>query len=76
MDVCLVVVPAVEEDPHHEKGRVLVGPGDRGVNILCFAKVVAIFTSLPGVAQQKHPLGVEFGQQVRRRGVYQGDPAV
>ena len=39
LDVCLVVVPAVEEDPHHEKGRVLVGPGDRGVNILCFAKV-------------------------------------
>ena len=72
MDVCLVVVPAVEEDPHHEEGRVLVGPGVRGVNNV--SRNNEMF--LPGVAKQEHPLGVEFGQQVRRRGVYQGNPAV
>ena len=44
-------MPAVEQDPHHQEGGVLVGPGDKGVNILGFAKVVDIFTSLPGVAQ-------------------------
>ena len=73
MDVCLVVVPAVEEDPHHQEGGVLVGPGVRGVNNVSRN---TILTSLPGVAKQKHPLGVEFGQQVRRRGVHQGNPAV
>ena len=72
MDVCLVVVPAVEEDPHHEEGGVLVGPGVRGVNNLSRNST----TSLPGVAKQEHPLGVEFGQEVRRWGVHQGNPAV
>ena len=66
-------MPAVEEDPHHEEGGVLVGPGVRGVNNVSRN---TILTSLPGVAKQEHPLRVELGQQVRRRGVHQGNPAV
>ena len=73
----LIVVPPVEEDPHHKEGWVLVGPESdkmRHPEMASNMTIDILLSKIPGVPKQVHPLGVELGEQMGGRGVLHRDP--
>ena len=73
----LIVVPPVEEDPHHKEGWVLVGPESdkmRHPEMASNMTIDILLSKIPGVPKQVHPLRVKLGEQVGSRGVLHWDP--
>ena len=80
----LVVVPPVEEDPHHQEGWILIRPESDKIRHLDMARNKRYLPSpyntfysqskVPGVPEQVHPLRVKLSEEVRGWRVLHWDP--